>query len=148
MVKTERQLQSGSQTFDYGGNNKDESTVSQGNKPYNYINDPSQHANRSKIRTKTPNIPRLPIDKISNTPTSLNNNSQKKIINLNNMHKNKAMEAVDCDEAAKNLVADSLPREGPEEALREVGGPSGGEQDQRAESLEGESGMIDVNMFR
>ena len=85
VVKTERQLQSGSQTFDYGGANKDEANISQGNKPYNYINDPNKHANRTKIRTKTPNIPRLPIDKISNTPTSLNNNSQKKIIDLKNI---------------------------------------------------------------
>ena len=58
-----------------------------------YINDPSQHATRNKIRTKTPNIPRLPIDKISNTPTSLNNNSQKRIINLKNIQKKRESDA-------------------------------------------------------
>jgi len=48
---------------------------------------------RNKIRTKTPNIPRLPIDKISNTPTSLNNNSQKRIINLKNIQKKRESDA-------------------------------------------------------
>jgi len=130
-----------SQTLDYGsGLNKDDS--SQGNKHYQYINDPAQHPLRNKIRTKTPNIPRLPIDKISNTPTSLHN-SQKQIINLKNIQKNK-----DGLTSGKALPKEQPQQFSPPDLQPPFVDPLLNPISHANDQEEEDSGIIDVNMFR
>jgi hypothetical protein len=100
---------------------------------------------RNKIRTKTPNIPRLPIDKISNTPTSLNNNSQKRIINLKNIQKKKES---DTDGAVVQGLAQKIaPTTDPMVQNCENAAPPS-IREGRAEKQVEETGTIDVNMFR